>query len=68
MAIGHSVVTVFADDRDAPPNARITYELKADEAAGEEYADDPTYFRIMKAESGEVTLTNSIPPEVLEYF
>uniref|UniRef100_A0A914XSI8 Cadherin domain-containing protein n=1 Tax=Plectus sambesii TaxID=2011161 RepID=A0A914XSI8_9BILA len=67
MDVGHSVVTVFADDRDAPPNARITYELKADETAGEEFADDPTYFNILKSESGEVTLTKSIPPEKTKF-
>uniref|UniRef100_A0A0M3HFY3 Cadherin domain-containing protein n=1 Tax=Ascaris lumbricoides TaxID=6252 RepID=A0A0M3HFY3_ASCLU len=58
----YSVVTVFADDSDAPQNARITYSLAEDNSAGPIYKDDINFFRIMNENSGEITLIKQIPP------
>uniref|UniRef100_A0A915AWG2 Cadherin domain-containing protein n=1 Tax=Parascaris univalens TaxID=6257 RepID=A0A915AWG2_PARUN len=62
VAIGYSVVTVFADDSDAPQNARITYSLAEDNSAGPVYKDDINFFQIMNENSGEITLIKQIPP------
>lgn len=60
----YSVVTVFADDADAPHNARITYSLSEDVSAGKEHRKDVTFFRILNENSGEITLVNQIPSNV----
>ncbi|VDN43852.1 unnamed protein product [Gongylonema pulchrum] len=57
----YSVVTVFADDADAPQNARITYSLSEDASAGKEHRKDASFFRIINENSGEITLVNQIP-------
>jgi hypothetical protein len=56
-AVGTSVVTVFADDRDAPANAKVTYELLADT---DTLTEDLSYFRI-GAESGELIVVQQLP-------
>ncbi|VDK49233.1 unnamed protein product [Gongylonema pulchrum] len=61
VAAGYSVVTVFADDADAPQNARITYSLSEDASAGKEHRKDASFFRIINENSGEITLVNQIP-------
>ncbi|VDK37716.1 unnamed protein product [Anisakis simplex] len=60
----YSVVTVFADDSDAPQNARITYWLAEDSSAGSLHKKDKSFFRIMNENTGEITLVNQIPPFV----
>ncbi|KHJ44096.1 cadherin domain protein, partial [Trichuris suis] len=59
--IGRSVLTVFADDRDAPNNARISYQLQADPSEPD-HADDVTYFSV-KPDGGEIMLLRSLPVE-----
>lgn len=60
----YSVITIFADDADAPHNARITYSLSEDNSAESEHKKDVEYFRILNENSGEITLVNQIPPLV----
>uniref|UniRef100_A0A915Q7Z5 Cadherin domain-containing protein n=1 Tax=Setaria digitata TaxID=48799 RepID=A0A915Q7Z5_9BILA len=60
--VGYSVLTVFADDADAPQNARITYLLAEDTLAGKEHHKDFKFFRIINENNGEITLVNQIPP------
>ncbi|VDK82941.1 unnamed protein product [Litomosoides sigmodontis] len=60
--IGYSVITVFADDIDAPQNAQITYSLAEDTLASEEYREDFKFFQIINENNGEITLANRIPP------
>jgi len=50
-AIGTSVVTVFADDSDAPHNARVTYRLARDPTAGRKHAGDKEFFRCVASSS-----------------
>ncbi|CDW56179.1 Cadherin C and Laminin G 2 and Cadherin domain co ntaining protein [Trichuris trichiura] len=59
--IGRSVLTVFADDRDAPNNARISYQLQADPSEPD-HADDVNYFSV-KPDGGEIMLLRSLPVE-----
>ncbi|VDN05957.1 unnamed protein product [Thelazia callipaeda] len=61
VAAGYSVLTVFADDADAPQNARITYSLVEDALAGKEHRQDFNFFQIINKNSGEITLINQIP-------
>ncbi|MCP9264161.1 Cadherin domain protein [Dirofilaria immitis] len=60
--VGSSVLTVFADDADAPQNARIIYSLADDTLAGKEHRKDSKFFRIINENNGEITLANQIPP------
>ncbi|VDN56530.1 unnamed protein product [Dracunculus medinensis] len=62
VSVGYSVITIFADDADAPHNARITYSLSEDNSAESEHKKDVEYFRILNENSGEITLVNQIPP------
>lgn len=62
MPVGQSVITVFADDRDAPHNARVTYELKQD-LSEPEHARDVDFFKI-REDGGEIMLVEPIPPDV----
>lgn len=62
MPVGQSVLTVFADDRDAPSNARVTYELKPDYQEPE-HVRDVDYFKI-RHDGGEIMLVQAIPPDV----
>uniref|UniRef100_A0A0N4VH37 Cadherin egf lag seven-pass g-type receptor n=1 Tax=Enterobius vermicularis TaxID=51028 RepID=A0A0N4VH37_ENTVE len=57
----YSVVTVFADDSDAPQNARITYSLAPDPSADFAHKRDIEYFTIAHKESGEIKLKKAIP-------
>ncbi|VDN87194.1 unnamed protein product, partial [Brugia pahangi] len=59
--IGYSVITVFADDADAPQNARITYSLAEDTLAEKEHHKDFEFFQIINENSGEISLANQIP-------
>ncbi|TKR62057.1 hypothetical protein L596_026067 [Steinernema carpocapsae] len=59
-----SVVTVYADDSDAPQNAQIFYSILADQTSGIDHASDYKFFKIMNVNSGEVTLIKSIPKNV----
>uniref|UniRef100_A0A1I8AAX7 Cadherin n=1 Tax=Steinernema glaseri TaxID=37863 RepID=A0A1I8AAX7_9BILA len=56
-----SVVTVYADDSDAPQNAQIFYNILSDDSSGLNHAADYKYFKIMNPNSGEITLMKSIP-------
>lgn len=60
----YSVINVFADDADAPQNARITYSLAEDTLAGKEHRKDLKFFQIINENSGEITLAKQIPPYV----
>ncbi|KRY29115.1 Cadherin-related hmr-1 [Trichinella spiralis] len=57
--VGQSVLTVFADDRDAPNNAKIAYSLQED-LSEPEYLDDVNYFSIKK-DGGEIMLFRPLP-------
>ncbi|KRX24151.1 Neural-cadherin, partial [Trichinella nelsoni] len=57
--VGQSVLTVFADDRDAPNNAKIAYSLQED-LSEPEYIDDVNYFSIKK-DGGEIMLFRPLP-------
>uniref|UniRef100_A0A1I8EET0 Cadherin domain-containing protein n=1 Tax=Wuchereria bancrofti TaxID=6293 RepID=A0A1I8EET0_WUCBA len=59
--IGYLVITVFADDADAPQNARITYSLAEDTSAGKEHHKDFEFFQIINENSGEISLAKQIP-------
>jgi hypothetical protein len=60
--IGTSILTVLAEDRDAPRNARITYSLGPDETAPPEHMDDAHFFAIPDPNIGEIALTQKVPP------
>ncbi|CAG9529632.1 unnamed protein product [Cercopithifilaria johnstoni] len=60
-SIGYSVITVFADDADAPQNAQITYSLAQDTLAGKEHYKDFKFFQIINENNGEITLASQIP-------
>lgn len=62
MPVGQSVLTVFADDRDAPSNARVTYELKPD-LSEPEHNRDVDFFNI-RNDGGEIMLIKPIPADV----
>lgn len=64
----YSVVTVFADDSDAPQNARITYSLAPDPSADFAHKRDIEYFTIAHKESGEIKLKKAIPMMVNDFF
>ncbi|KAK0427455.1 hypothetical protein QR680_010234 [Steinernema hermaphroditum] len=63
-----SVVTVYADDSDAPQNAQIFYSTLPDESAGPDHIGDEKFFKIMNVNSGEITLVKSIPPHKNKFF
>lgn len=56
--IGSSVLTVLAEDNDAPVNGRVTYSIATDETAPIENRDDFRFFEI--GNSGEITLVRKI--------
>lgn len=58
------MLTVFADDADAPQNARVTYTLAQETLAGKEHNRDFKFFQIINENSGEITLASQIPPYV----
>ncbi|XGW19739.1 hypothetical protein V3C99_003519, partial [Haemonchus contortus] len=67
-AVGTSILTVFAFDTDAPHNANVTYHLEADPSAGDEHLNDTSFFKILNAHSGEITLVKSIPRDQKDKF
>uniref|UniRef100_A0A0K0E875 Cadherin n=2 Tax=Strongyloides stercoralis TaxID=6248 RepID=A0A0K0E875_STRER len=65
---GYSILTVTADDSDAPHNSRITYKLSPDINSGIEHEDDINYVRILNEENGEITLVRNIPSAKKEFI
>lgn len=64
--VGKSVITVYADDKDAPENAKIRYGLQQDPSLPLEHANDHSYFRVNEA-SGEIILDKRMPPEKSQF-